>query len=91
MTLQCILLSESNYAWIVGKGKIIGDRDQMNDSQELQVGGDGLWETIKLFCVETVVVDVILYAFVKTQRTVYCKKLILPFVIFKIKNNNLEN
>ena len=42
MTLQCILLSERSYAWIVGKGKIIGDRDQMSDSQELQVGEDGL-------------------------------------------------
>lgn len=41
MTLQCTLLSESSYASIVGKGKIIGDRDQMNDSQELQVTGEG--------------------------------------------------
>ena len=48
MTLQCILLSERSYAWILGKGKIIGDRDQMSDSQELQGEGDGLlkrWST----------------------------------------------
>ena len=79
MTLKFILISERNYAQIVGKGKIIGDRSDewfpgaASQGEGLSIKGQGIWEVMKLFCVMTVVVDILLYAFVKTHRTVHKK------------------